>query len=55
MLFYWFLAQLLSGFGSLAYMDQSMGGVAYFAHIGGFITGVGTVYPFKDKLKKSYA
>jgi len=39
MLFYWFAAQLLTGFGSLAYMDQSMGGVAYFAHVGGFISG----------------
>jgi len=39
MLFYWFGAQLLTGFGSLTYLDETMGGVAYFAHIGGFLTG----------------
>jgi membrane associated rhomboid family serine protease len=39
MLFYWFIAQLFVGLGSLAYMDQAMGGIAYFAHIGGFLTG----------------
>jgi len=39
MLFYWIVFQLLSGFGSLAYMSQVTGGVAYFAHIGGFFFG----------------
>jgi len=37
MLFYWFIAQTFSGLGSLGYQD--MGGVAFFAHIGGFATG----------------
>lgn len=37
MLFYWFVAQLFSGVGSLTIQD--MGGVAYFAHIGGFVSG----------------
>lgn len=39
MLFYWFIFELISGFGSLAYMNQSSGGIAYFAHVGGFATG----------------
>ena len=39
MLFYWFIFELISGFGSLAYMNQSTGGIAYFAHVGGFATG----------------
>jgi membrane associated rhomboid family serine protease len=39
MLFYWFIFQVFSGAGSLAFTDEMMGGVAYFAHIGGFITG----------------
>lgn len=39
MLFYWVAFQFLFGLGSLAAMDQSMGGVAYFAHVGGFATG----------------
>jgi membrane associated rhomboid family serine protease len=34
----WFLIQLVSGVGSLAGTDQS--GVAYFAHIGGFLAGL---------------
>lgn len=37
MLGYWFLFQALSGLGSLGYAN--LGGIAYFAHIGGFITG----------------
>jgi len=37
----WFVLQLFSGVGSLGVPDaQDMGGVAYFAHIGGFIAGV---------------
>lgn len=50
MLFYWFIAQLFSGFGSLAVAGQSMGGIAYFAHIGGFVTGYLLLAPFKKKL-----
>src|SRR5207247_8889725 len=34
----WALIQFVSGFGSIAVTDQTGGGVAYFAHIGGFIT-----------------
>ncbi len=37
MIFYWFIIQLISGVGSLAI--QTTGGIAYFAHVGGFITG----------------
>jgi membrane associated rhomboid family serine protease len=33
--------QLFSGVGSLGVRDaQDMGGVAYFAHIGGFVAGM---------------
>lgn len=39
-LFVWFGLQLLGGFGSLANLTAGGGGVAYFAHIGGFIAGV---------------
>lgn len=38
MLFYWFIAQLFGGVGSLAV--STGGGIAFFAHVGGFITGV---------------
>jgi len=37
----WFVLQLFSGVGSLGVTDaQDMGGVAYFAHIGGFVAGL---------------
>ena len=36
----WALIQFVSGFGSIAVTDQTGGGVAYFAHIGGFIAGL---------------
>jgi membrane associated rhomboid family serine protease len=39
MLFYWFAFQLLFGATSLAAMTGEMGGIAYFAHVGGFATG----------------
>lgn len=39
MLFYWFVIQFFVGVGSLAFVDQSQGGVAYFAHLGGFAVG----------------
>ena len=38
MLVYWFGIQLFEGFGSLG--EASTGGTAFFAHIGGFITGI---------------
>lgn len=39
MLIYWFLTQLFSGTASLVTATASLGGVAFFAHIGGFMTG----------------
>jgi membrane associated rhomboid family serine protease len=32
--------QFISGFGAIATTDETTGGVAYMAHIGGFIAGV---------------
>jgi len=37
---YWFLLQFFSGVGSIGYSQVSQGGVAFFAHIGGFIAGM---------------
>ncbi|NKC01036.1 MAG: rhomboid family intramembrane serine protease [Pseudomonadales bacterium] len=45
MLGYWFLLQLLSGVGS---SGGSGGGVAFWAHIGGFVAGVVLVFAFRD-------
>jgi membrane associated rhomboid family serine protease len=36
---YWFVLQLVSGFGALG-AQTAQGGVAFFAHIGGFVLGV---------------
>jgi membrane associated rhomboid family serine protease len=35
---YWFLIQLVSGFASFG-AETAQGGVAFFAHIGGFVLG----------------
>ncbi len=43
MLGYWFLIQLLSGLGTLG---STGGGVAFWAHIGGFVVGIALVLPF---------
>jgi membrane associated rhomboid family serine protease len=40
MLVYWFVIQLISGVGSIGYSHLSQGGVAWFAHVGGFLTGM---------------
>lgn len=43
----WFLYQFLFGVSSLG----AQGGVAYFAHIGGFVAGVVLALPFKRRKK----
>ncbi|MBI1789250.1 MAG: rhomboid family intramembrane serine protease [Acidobacteria bacterium] len=39
-LIYWFVLQLFSGVGSIGHSSVSQGGVAYWAHIGGFVAGM---------------
>jgi membrane associated rhomboid family serine protease len=39
-LLYWFAIQFISGVGSLASTDYTGGGVAWFAHVGGFLAGM---------------
>jgi membrane associated rhomboid family serine protease len=46
----WFVLQLFSGIGSIA--DTSgTGGVAYMAHIGGFVAGLVLAFLFRGKPK----
>jgi|SRR6478609_10947025 membrane associated rhomboid family serine protease len=40
---FWIVIQLISGFGSIASTSESGGGVAYMAHIGGFVAGLALV------------
>ncbi len=44
---FWFFIQLFSALGSISMID--LGGVAWFAHIGGFITGALLVFPFRRR------
>jgi membrane associated rhomboid family serine protease len=51
----WFLLQLLSGVGSLA-TNAAGGGVAFFAHVGGFVAGliVGAILRGRDRRWEPY-
>ncbi|MDP7529585.1 MAG: rhomboid family intramembrane serine protease [Candidatus Marinimicrobia bacterium] len=42
---FWFLIQLTNGLGTIGL--NTTGGVAWFAHIGGFVTGIGALYLMK--------
>jgi membrane associated rhomboid family serine protease len=42
----WFLFQLISGLGILGGGSQ-LGGVAYAAHVGGFVAGIALITPFR--------
>jgi membrane associated rhomboid family serine protease len=48
-LLYWFAIQFFSSIGSLASQDYTGGGIAYFAHVGGFIAGMILVRLFPDQ------
>ena len=39
-LVYWFIVQVISGYGSIAHTHVTDTGVAWFAHIGGFLSGM---------------
>jgi membrane associated rhomboid family serine protease len=45
---FWFVLQLFSGIGSLYYTSDT-GGIAYMAHIGGFVAGLVLAFIFKRK------
>jgi len=47
----WFVLQLISGFGSITNTEYG-GGVAFFAHIGGFIAGVVLTLLFMNIFKQ---
>ncbi len=49
---FWFVLQLLSGGMSLG---RSGGGVAFFAHVGGFVAGMALIGLFKDPTVRFFA
>jgi membrane associated rhomboid family serine protease len=44
---FWFLMQLFAGAGSIARTTGSQGGVAFWAHVAGFVVGLGGVFIFR--------
>lgn len=51
MLIYWFALQLLSGLGSLTSVSQAQG-IAWFAHVGGFLAGILLVRVFQGNRRR---
>ncbi|MFN4174611.1 MAG: rhomboid family intramembrane serine protease, partial [Parachlamydiaceae bacterium] len=47
---FWFVLQFFSGFASLYSTEE--GGVAYMAHIGGFLAGLGMAFLFRNFVKE---
>lgn len=45
----WIALQFVSGIGTIAVTDESRGGVAYWAHIGGAVAGVILVFLFRNR------
>jgi membrane associated rhomboid family serine protease len=44
---FWFVIQFFSGLASIPQVTQDVAGIAYFAHIGGFVAGAALVKLFK--------
>ena len=44
---FWFLMQLASGVGSLSAATQTAGGIAFWAHVAGFVVGAGSIVFFR--------
>jgi len=47
-LLFWFVFQLWVGSFSLVHPEQG-GGVAFFAHVGGFVAGVALIFLFRGR------
>ena len=53
---FWFVSQLFNGLFSLAYADVFQGGgVAWWAHIGGFAFGLAVVWLIRPRAPRTYA
>jgi membrane associated rhomboid family serine protease len=51
---YWFLIQFLSGTAtSIAYSAQTTGGIAFWAHVGGFVAGIVLIKVFPQRPQRN--
>lgn len=48
-LVYWFVVQIFSGIGQIGYSHLSQGGVAWFAHVGGFLAGILFIFVLRTR------
>ena len=55
MLIYWFVIQLLSGLTSFGGGFNDAGGVAWFAHVGGFIAGILLLRLFRSNTRPGWS
>ncbi len=53
-LLYWFVIQFFSGIGSVGHSHLSQGGVAWFAHVGGFLAGVVLILVMRTRERWSH-
>ena len=53
-LLYWFVIQFFSGVGSVGHSHLSQGGVAWFAHVGGFLAGVVLILVMRTEQRWSH-
>lgn len=53
-LLYWFVIQFFSGVGSVGHSHLSQGGVAWFAHVGGFLAGVALILVMRTEQRWSH-
>ena len=56
LLLYWFAIQFFNGVGSVGYSQASSGNVAWFAHVAGFVAGIGLILlmPTKHRARPWY-
>jgi membrane associated rhomboid family serine protease len=47
----WFLLQFFDGLAALSQVQQGMGGVGYFAHVGGFVSGLVITLLLRSRLQ----
>ena len=52
MILYWFFIQLVSGWATTLMPVAQRGGVAWWAHVGGFLVGIGLLYVFRPRQRK---